>query len=81
VQNLSCQTDWGPAFKGRAPQLSVLWVILCASLSVTAAFAPGGGMGLSHMSITGGAFGTNAAAPGTDSLGTALSSSGVGEVQ
>jgi hypothetical protein len=47
--------------------------VLCASLSVTAAFARGGGMGSSHMSVTGGAFGTSAAAPGTNSLGTALS--------
>jgi hypothetical protein len=59
-------------------KLSVLGVILCASLSVTAAFARGGGMGSSHMSVTGGAFGTSAAAPGTNSLGTALSSSGIG---
>jgi hypothetical protein len=34
-------------------------------------------MGSRHMSVTGGAFGTNAAAPGTNSLGTALSSSGI----
>jgi hypothetical protein len=54
-------------------KLSVLCVILCGSLSVTAAFARGGGMGSSHMSVTGGAFGTSAAAPGTNSLGTALS--------
>jgi hypothetical protein len=59
--------------------LSVLCVALCVSLSTTAAFARGGGMGSSHMSVgTGGAFGTSAAAPGTNSLGTALSSSGVG---
>jgi hypothetical protein len=55
----------------------ILCVALCVSLSTTAAFARGGGMG-SHMSITGGAFGTSAAAPGTNSLGTALSSSGTG---
>jgi hypothetical protein len=30
------------------------------------------------MSVTGGAFGSSAAAPGTNSLGTALSSSGAG---
>jgi hypothetical protein len=59
--------------------ISVLCVVLCASLSVPAAFARGGGMGSNHMSVTGGAFGTSAAAPGTNSLGTALSSSGVGE--
>jgi hypothetical protein len=58
--------------------LSVLCVALCISLSATAAFARGGGMGSSHMSVTGGAFGTSAVAPGTNSLGTALSSSGIG---
>ena len=52
-------------------------VALCVGLSTAAAFARGGGMG-SHSSFTGGAFGTSAAAPGTNSLGTALSSSGVG---
>jgi hypothetical protein len=59
-------------------KLSVFCVALCVSLSTAAAFARGGGMG-SHSSVTGGAFGTSAAAPGTNSLGTALSSSGVGE--
>jgi hypothetical protein len=52
-------------------------------LSANAAFARGGGMG-SHgsmtgggfHSMTGGAFGTSAASPGTNSAGTALSSSG-----
>jgi hypothetical protein len=58
-------------------QLSVFCVALCIGLSTTAVFARGGGMG-SHMSGTGGAFGTSAAAPGTNSLGTALSSSVVG---
>jgi hypothetical protein len=59
-------------------KLSALCVILCLGLSITAALARGGsGMG-SHMSVTGGAFGTSAAAPGTNSAGTALSSSGVG---
>jgi hypothetical protein len=57
--------------------LSILCVAFFVSLSTTAAFARGGGMG-SHMSATGGAFGTSAAAPGTNSAGTALSSSGVG---
>jgi hypothetical protein len=59
-------------------KLSVVCVALCVGLSTTAAFARGGGMGSSHMSVTGGAFGSSAAAPGTNSLGTALSSSGVG---
>jgi hypothetical protein len=58
-------------------RFSVLCVALCVGLSTTAAFARGGGMG-SHMSVTGGAFGSSAAAPGTNSLGTALSSSGTG---
>jgi hypothetical protein len=57
---------------------TVLCVALCVSLSTTAALAQGGGMGSSHMSITGGAYGSSAAAPGTNSLGTALSSSGLG---
>jgi hypothetical protein len=59
-------------------KLSVVCVVLCISLSATAAFARGGGMGSPHMSVTGGAFGTSPAAPGTNSLGTALSSSGIG---
>ena len=59
-------------------KLSILCVALCVGLSTTAAFARGGGMGSSHMSVTGGAFGSSAAAPGTNSLGTALSSTGVG---
>ena len=57
-------------------KLSVLCIALCVSLSATAAVARGG-MG-SHMSVTGGAFGTSPASPGTNSLGTALSSNGVG---
>jgi hypothetical protein len=59
-------------------KLSVLCVALCVGLSTTAALARGGGGMGSHMSVTGGAFGTSAAAPGTNSLGTALSSSGIG---
>jgi hypothetical protein len=59
-------------------RLSFLCVALCVSLSTTTAFARGGGMGSSHMSVTGGAFGSSAAAPGTNSLGTALPSSGIG---
>jgi hypothetical protein len=59
-------------------KLSVVCVALCVGLSTTAALARGGGMG-SHMSITGGALGTSAATPGTNSLGTALPSSGVAE--
>jgi hypothetical protein len=58
--------------------LSIICVALCMSVSTTAAFARGGGMGSHQMSAMGGAFGTNAATPGTNSLGTALSSSGIG---
>lgn len=54
-----------------------LGVAVGVGLLTAAAFARGGGMG-SHPSATGGAFGTSAAAPGTNSLGTALSSSGIG---
>jgi hypothetical protein len=57
-------------------RFSVLCVALCIGLSTAAAFARGGGMG-SH-SVTGGAFGSSAAAPGTNSLGTALASDGIG---
>jgi hypothetical protein len=59
-------------------RLSALCVALCIGVSSTAAFARGG-MGSHHTSVTGGAFGTTAATPGTNSLGTALSSSGVGD--
>ena len=58
-------------------KLSVLCVALCVSLLATAALARGG-MGSHHTSVTGGAFGTSPAAPGTNSLGTALASSGIG---
>jgi hypothetical protein len=61
-------------------KLPILCVALTIGLTTTAALGRGGmsGMG-SHMSVTaGGAFGTRAAAPGTNSLGTALSSSGTG---
>jgi hypothetical protein len=64
-------------------QLSILCIALCVGLSTTAAFARGGmggahGVGSSQMSMMGGAFGTTAAAPGTNSSGTALSSDGAG---
>jgi len=60
-------------------KLSIVCAALCIGLSTTAAFARGGGMGSHSMSVmSGGAFGTSAAAPGTNSLGTALPSSGVG---
>jgi hypothetical protein len=59
-------------------KLFVIYVALCAGLLTPAAFARGGGMGSHEMSMMGGAFGSSAAAPGTNSLGTALSSSDVG---
>ncbi|MGY8707395.1 hypothetical protein RAD16_16770 [Bradyrhizobium sp. 18BD] len=52
---------------------AVIFVGACVALSGTASAR--GGMG-SHMSMgSGGTFGTSAAAPGTNSLGTALPSS------
>lgn len=70
-------------------RLSVLGLALCIGLSCTAlavpdALARGGGMGSHHSSaatgipVTGGAFGERPTSPGTNSLGTALSSSGFG---
>ena len=60
-------------------KLRVICVLLCVGVSTSAAFARGGGGMGSHLSsVTGGAFGTAPATPGTNSLGTALSSSGVG---
>jgi hypothetical protein len=62
--------------------LPVFCVALVIGMSTTAAFGRGGMghmMGPSHMSVTGGAFGTSALAPGTNSLGTALPSSGTGK--
>ena len=71
-------------------KLNILCVAL-VMLSTNAAFGRGGGMGGgmhggmgmggSHMSVTGGAFGTSAAAPGTNSLGTALATTGTGRPQ
>jgi hypothetical protein len=62
--------------------ICVLCVAIGVSLTATAAFARGGmgGMGPAHGSVTGGAFGTSAATPGTNSLGTALSSAGAGHL-
>jgi hypothetical protein len=69
-------------------KLSVLCLALCVGFAcigvpVTAAFARGGGgMGSHHSSAgsigSGGASGERVNAPGTNSLGTALSSSGTG---
>jgi hypothetical protein len=74
-------------------KLSLLGIALAVGLSTTAVFARGGGMGSHGISsmgaigmhsgvsgglpVTGGAFGTSPATPGTNSLGTALSSSGI----
>ena len=56
--------------------LSFLCIVACLALSGAASARGGGG---SHMSMaSGGALGTSAAAPGTNSLGTALPSSGFG---
>jgi hypothetical protein len=63
--------------------LSVLCFAIGVTVSTTAAFGRGGGMGPHSMSMTGGvlggALGTSAATLGTNSLGTALPSSGVAE--
>jgi len=61
--------------------LLVLSVAICVGLSAPAAFARGGGMGSHHSAsavCSGGAFGERVGALGTNSLGTALSSSGLG---
>jgi hypothetical protein len=53
--------------------------IVLSMLVPAAAFSRGGGgMGGMHHSASGGAFGTSPTAPGTNSAGTALSSSGTG---
>ena len=53
-------------------------VCILASVALSGTASARGGMG-SHMSMeSGGALGTSAATPGTNSLGTALSSSGSG---
>ena len=73
--------------KKNMKKLSIVCVALCVGLSTTAAFARGGGMGGmgsmgsmgSHSITGGGALGTSAATPGTNSLGTALPSSGTAE--
>ena len=61
-------------------KLAVLSVVLCFSLPGAAAFARGGGSHSvgSHALTSGGAFGERVSAPGTNSLGTALSTTGLG---
>jgi hypothetical protein len=61
----------------------LLCAAVCVGLSAPAAFARGGGVGSHHSTSasavgSGGAFGERVGAPGTNSLGTALSSSGFG---
>jgi len=63
----------------------IICIALGLALSSTTAFARGGmgGTGMSHMGpaqmgIGGGSFGTSPYTPGTNSLGTALPSSGMG---
>jgi len=58
-------------------KLLILTIALCVSCSSTA-FSLGGGM---SGGVTGGAAGTSPTAPGTNSLGAALSSSGAGTAQ
>jgi hypothetical protein len=55
----------------------------CSSAAFGRGGGTGGGMGgmSHHSSTTGGAFGSNPSAPGTNSLGTALSSGGAGGKQ
>jgi hypothetical protein len=64
-------------------RICILCTAICIGLTATAAFARGGGMGSHHSSalgipVTGGASGERVNAPGTNSLGTALSTSGFG---
>ncbi len=65
-------------------RLSILCIVICVGFTVTAAFARGGGAGSHHSSamtgipVTGGAFGEKPSSPGTNSAGTALSTSGYG---
>jgi hypothetical protein len=59
-------------------KLYTFCVAFCVLLVAGAAFARGGGMGSHHTAVTGGAFGERVNAPGTNPLGTALSSSGIG---
>jgi hypothetical protein len=66
-----------------ALKISAIGCVVLATLLPAAAFSRGGGMGgMHHSSSTrGGAFGTNPMAPGTNSAGTALSSSGTGSAE
>ena len=57
--------------------MCVLCVVIGVGFTASAASARGG---MGHGSMSGGAFGTSAATPGTNSLGTALSSTGTGHL-
>jgi hypothetical protein len=64
----------------------ILAVALCVGGTSTAFAQVGGmggmgGLGSHHSSVTGGASGTSSSTPGTNSLGTALSSGGAGRAQ
>jgi len=58
--------------------LLVLTIALLVARPATAFDGGAGGMGSRHSAVTGGAFGSRSTAPGTNSLGTALSSGGAG---
>jgi hypothetical protein len=75
------------SFRGdsRMKNLCLLCAAICIGFAAPA-FARGGGMGSHHSSalgipVTGGASGERVSSPGTNSLGTALSSSGYGSTQ
>jgi len=63
--------------------LSIFCIAICIGLTASAAFARGGGMSSPPsfslgIPVTGGASGERVSAPGTNSLGTALSSDSFG---
>ena len=62
-------------------KLLILAVSLCVGCSSTAFSQTGGIGGMRSSSVTGGAAGTSPTTPGTNSLGTALSSGGAGSKQ
>jgi hypothetical protein len=57
-------------------KILVVGCIVLSALFSTAAYSRGGSSGSHHSGTTGGAFGTQPAAPGTNSAGTALSGGG-----
>jgi len=64
-------------------RLLILTIALCVGCTSTAfsGGGMGGDMGMHHSSVTDGAAGTSPTTPGTNSLGTALSSGGAGGAQ